>query len=236
VTEADVDRYLAERPERPAETPPDAVRARVRLHLEERSRAERRLRFFAGLREAGGFEWLLAPPAPPRVAIDAASAPARGPADAPVTIVHFASFGSAESARSAAKLERLVGELPGRVRWLHVNLLGERGDEGGLRAAQLGFLAQDAGRFWDAHDALFARTGRIDPDALRVAAGAAGLAANALGRPDPAPLLRRVEADATLARRAGALREPTLFVNGRYWSGLRPYAELRRIVGEELGE
>jgi protein-disulfide isomerase len=235
VTDADVERYLAAHPGRAASGTPEAVRARVRLHLEERNRAERRLRFLAGLREREGFEWLLEKPVAPRVAIDAGRAPARGPTDAPVTIVHLASFGSADSARSAAKLARLVSELPGRVRWLHVNLLGER-DEGGLRAAQLGFLAQDAGRFWEAHDALFEQAGRLDPDALAAAGRAAGLAEDALARADEAALLRRVEADDALARRSGALREPTLFVNGRYWSGLGPYPALLRIVKEELGE
>jgi hypothetical protein len=49
-------------------------------------------------------------------------------------------------------------------------------------------------------------------------------------------MLRRVEADAELARRSGALREPTVFVNGRYWSGLGSYGDLRKLVKEELGE
>jgi len=235
VTEVDIDRYLAAHPGRAAAGPADAARARVRQHLEARNRAQRRLHFLAGLRERRGFEWLLVQPAAPRVEIDAAAAPARGPADAPVTIVHLASFGSADSARSAAKLARVFGEHPGRVRWLHVNLLREH-DEGGLRAARLGFLAQDAGRFWEAHDALFEKAGQLDPEALAAAASKAGLAADALERTDEGALLRRVEADAALARRSGALREPTLFVNGRYLSGLGPYAALRQLVREELGE
>jgi protein-disulfide isomerase len=211
------------------------VRTRVRLHLEERNRAGRRLAFLAGLREEAGFEWLLEPPVAPRVAIDAGSAPARGPADAPVTIVHLASFGSADSARSAEKIARVLRERPGRVRWLHLNLLRD-GDEAGLRAAQLGHVAQDAGRFWEVHDALFARRGALDADALLAAARAAGLPDGALARADDEPSLRRVEAEAALARRSGALREPTLFVNGRYWSGLGPYGALLRLVREELGE
>ena len=46
--------------------------------------------------------------------------------------------------------------------------------------------------------------------------------------------MRRLEADAALARRAGAIREPTLFVNGLYWSATAPYAELRQLVEKEL--
>jgi protein-disulfide isomerase len=231
VPEAEVERYLAEHPG--SEAPPEAARERVRRYLEERGRIARRLAFQAELRERAGYTWLLAPPAPPRVAIDARGAPARGPAGAPVTIVHLASFGSRESARSARTLKRLAEELPGRVRWLHVNLPSE-GDEGGRRAAALGFLAQDAGRFWEAHDALFERRGRLDPAALAAAAHAAGLPGDALARADAEALARRLDADLALARRTGALREPTLFVNGRYWSGLGGYAELLALVQDEL--
>ncbi len=230
VPEEAVERYLAEHPET---TSDGGARARVRTYLEERARIEQRLAFLAELRERAGFEWLLAKPAPPRVALDAKGAPVRGPDAAPVTIVHLASFGSADSARSAEKLEHLAAELPGRFRWLHVNQLRE-GDEAGLRAAELAFLAQDAGRFWDAHDALFAHGGRIDDAALADAARAAGLAEDALARADEAALRRRVGADLALAQRSGSLREPTLFVNGRYWSGLGGYGELRALVQEEL--
>jgi protein-disulfide isomerase len=231
-SEADVDRYLAEHPAA-AEGPPDVVRPRIRHYLEESARIERRLAFLAELRERARFEWLLAKPEPPRTKIQAPDAPVRGPADAPVTIVHLASFGSAASARSARALARLVEELPQQVRWLHVNLPGEN-DEAGRRAAELGFAAQQAGRFWELHDALFAREGRLDPAALGAALREAGLPADLLEQSDRVELARRLEADAALGRRAGAIREPTLFVNGRYRSAPGAYAELRRLVEDEL--
>ena len=231
VADDDVERYLAAHPE--TTSPSDASQARVRHYLEERARIEHSLAFLSGLRERAGFEWLLAKPAPPRVVFSVGSAPTRGPDAAPVTIVHLASFGSADSARSADKLAHLAAELPGRFRQVHVNQLRD-GDEAGLRGAELAFLAQDAGRFWEAHDALFAHGGRLDAAALAEAARAAGLAEDALDHADADALRRRVEADLEQARRSGSLREPTLFVNGRYWSGLGSYADLRTLVQEEL--
>ena len=234
VRDADVERYLAEHGGGGEDAaPPEAVRARVRRYLEHKGRIERRLAFFAEQRERAGFAWLLPRPSVPRVEIDTAAAPARGPADAPVTIVHFASFASRESARSAGALARLSSEFPGKVRWLHVNFLPEE-DAAGRRAAELGFAAQDAGRFWELHDALFAREGRLAPDSLEAAAVEAGLPRDALQQADAAALLDRLEDDLALARRAGALREPTLFVNGRYWSGRGGYPGLRGLLEEEL--
>lgn len=232
VSEADVEGYL-ERAGGGASVPPDVARARVRHYLEEKGRIERRLAFFAEQRVRAGFTWVLPKPLLPRVEISAPDAPARGPADAPVTIVHLASFASPESARSAEALARLSSEFPGKVRWLHVNWMPDE-NEAGRRAAELGFVAQDAGRFWELHDALFAREGRLNPDSLDAAALEAGLERDALPRADASALLGRLEDDLALARRTGALRDPTLFLNGRYWSGRGGYPGLRSLFEEEL--
>jgi hypothetical protein len=225
VADAEVERWLALRGQRDD----DATRARVRLYLEERARIERRLAYLAELRAAAGYEWLLPKPALPRARIDAAHAPARGPASAPVTVVHFASFASRESAHTAEALARLAAERPDELRWLHVNF-APGDDAAARRAARLGFAAQDAGRFWQLHDALFAREARLDDAVLAAAAREAGIDGAQL---DEAALERRVDADFALAKRAGALREPTVFVNGRYWSGRGGAAGLRRLVEEE---
>lgn len=232
VDEDDVDAWLAAHPGE-GQGPPEQVRARVRHFLQERRRIEMRLALLERLREEADYAWLLEPPEPPRIRLAIGDAPTRGPEDAPVTVVHFASFGSEASARSARKLARLRDELPGRVRVVHRNFLRPR-DEGGLRAAQLGVLAAERGRFWTFHDAVFDRDGPLDPDALAAAARAAGLAPHALSEADPDPLLRRVKDDQDAGTRAGVPREPTLFVNGRYVSGFTPYEELRAIVREEL--
>ena len=236
VSDAEVERYLATHGAAgEASVPLDAARSRIRHYLEEKGRIAQRLAFVEEQRERAGFTWLLPKPALPRVRIDAPAAPARGPAAAPVTIVHLASFGSRDSARTARAIARLSSEFPGSVRWLHVNWMpDEDADEAGRRAAALGFVAQDAGRFWELHDALFARDGRLGPDSLAAAALEAGLESDTLQRADAAALTRRLAEDLALARRTGALREPTLFLNGRYWSGLGGYAELRNLFEEEL--
>jgi hypothetical protein len=227
-SDADVARHLAERPS----SEPEA-RQRVRSYLAEKRRIERRLAYLEKLRREAGYAWLLPKPLPPRSVIDVTGAPARGPDLPGVTLVHFASFGSHDSAASAEKLARVAEEFAGRVRLVHRNFPRE-GDAAGLRGAGLGFAAQEAGRFWELHDALFARAGNGDPDAAAAALAEAGLPASLLARAEEPALLARLRGDLEAGRRAGVLREPTVFVNGRYWSGLGPYAELRALVAEEL--
>jgi hypothetical protein len=233
VSEADVDAYLVEHPADPA-TPAAEVRVRVRYYLAETQRIQRRLDLVTELRRAAGYRFLLEPPRAPRTDVDVAGAPARGPANALVTIVHFAAFGSEHSARSAAQIARVSAEFPGSVRQVHRNLLRE-GDERGLLAARLALRAQDRGLFWELHDRWFAREGRLPEAELVALAREIGLGdADVEAARSDTDLLRRVRRDFDAARAAGAPREPTLFVNGRYQSGLRPYAELRALVAEEL--
>jgi len=232
VTEADVDRWLAEHPAE-GSGPPEVVRPRIRHFLQERRRIQERLDLMRELRDRADYAWLLEPPEPPRVRVDVAGAPARGPEDAPVTIVHFASFAGAASARSARHLERLRRELGDRLRFVHRSFLRAR-DEAGLRAAELSALAAQRGRFWDFHDAAFDREGPLDAARLRAASRAAGLSEDARSAADAQAMLASVKADQEAGRRAGVPREPTLFVNGRYVSGLVGYDELRALVEEEL--
>jgi predicted DsbA family dithiol-disulfide isomerase len=233
VIEAEIDRYLAEHP-RESAVPSEEVRARVRHYLEQTRRIDERLAFVATLRERAGFEWRLEPPEQPRVRVDVAGAPARGDAAAAVTLVHFASFGSPQSAQSARRIAQLREEFPGALRQVHRNHL-DRADEPSLLATRVGFLAQDAGRFWEFHDALLAGAVPLDEAAIARAARGVGLPADTIERARAdTELLERVRRDMAASTAAGVPRAPTIFANGRYLSGLVPYEELRALVADEL--
>jgi protein-disulfide isomerase len=232
-SEEDVDRYLREHPQE-ATAAGDQARPRIRHYLSETRKIERRLAFAAELRARSQVEFLLEPPSPPRTAVDVEGAPARGASDAPVTLVHFAAFGSPDSARSARNLEQLRQEFPGRFRWVHRNFPNRR-SEIGLLAAEVGFAAQETGRFWDFHDRVFALEGGLDPSALGEVTRAVGLDPRLVEQAGTEPrYLALVKRDIDAALAAGAKREPTIYVNGRYFSGLYPYPRLRELLVEEL--
>jgi len=228
-TDAEVDRYLAEHPD--AARWPEA-RARVASFLSENRRIERRTALVQRLRDQAKLEFLVEPPVEPRVRLDLSDVPVRGPENAPVTLVHFASFGSPLSARSAAQLARLATEFPNRLRFAHRTFLGEP-DELALAAAELAVTAQQAGRFWEAHDRLFAEEGELTQEALDDIAADLDLERKAVGT--DAAIRARIRRDADAGTRAGVKQEPAIFVNGRYLSGTLPYEDLRRAVADELG-
>lgn len=233
VSESEVDRYLAEHPGDSPGAEEGDVRARVRHYLGERGRIERRLALMESLREAAGVRILLEPPTAPRTDVDVEGAPARGPEDAPLTLVHFATFSSRASARSAARIAEIVQEHPDQMRWVHRSFLNDR-DEMGLLAARVAVAASDAGVFWELHDRLFARGGFLDPESIIEDALEVGLSEEAIeaARREP-EVLRRVKRDMEAANTSGAIREPTLFLNGRYASGLDA-GSIRTAVREEL--
>lgn len=236
-SEAAIDAYLAENPADPRRNPAQA-RERVRHYLIERERIARRVAFLDGLREAAGARLLLDPPPRPRTRFVLEDAPVRGPAGAPIEIVHFASFGSRNGSRSAAKLARLADAFPGQIRRAHIHLLGDR-DEAGLQAARLAkwVAANDPERFWPLHDALFERSGKLDASTIDSVASTLGVSRQAIEAAANDPRwLGAVKSDIDRAVAAGVPREPGLFLNGLFVSGLLPYEDLVELVRSELPE
>lgn len=226
-----VEAYLAEHPADAARGP--EARPRIEAYLAERARIQRRLDYMEELRGAAAVTVLLEPPERPRVALDLGDAPARGPADAPVTLVHFASFTSPQCAESAHAIQQVVAHFPNQVRWVHVNFF-QRRSETDLRAVQAAALAQDADRFWAFHDAVYA--GELDPEGRCIAAAleGLGLAFPEVGAATEQDLIRRAKRDIERARSAGVTGAPTIFVNGRYFNPGYGVERLQALVAEEL--
>jgi len=227
-TGAEVDAYARDHPEERIDR---EVRERLRAYLTARKREQARLDLVDRLRRQARLEMILAPPERPRARLDLAGARARGPEDAPLTVVHFATLGSEASARSAAYLQRLSAELDGKVRWVHRDLIAPH-DERGLLAAATGLAAAERGRFWELHDRLSAPGARLREGDLERVAGELGI------REAPGALVARelpaLKRELDVARGLGVEAPPVIFVNGRYFSPTFPYEDLARLAREEL--
>ena len=170
---------------------------------------------------------------PPRAVVGTSDAPARGPADAPVTIVVFSDFQCPFCRAVAATLRRVETVYAGRVRVVFRDFpLGMHPDA--PKAAEAARCAGDQGRFWAMHDALFSRAGVTAAD-LRQHAGAIGLDleqfAACLERGDHAAAWR---ADRAAGQRLGVTATPTLFVNGRLLAGAQPFEAFAAVIDDEL--
>jgi protein-disulfide isomerase len=231
-TKEEVDAYIAEH--NIGQSAGADMRSRIVTYLTDTDRIQKKIDFLTKLREKADYRFLLEPPPRPRTRISADDDPVRGSPDAPVTIIHFASFSCELCAESAQKIMQLNEEFPGLIRWVHrdfVNLFDERA----LRAAEAADTAYDAGHFWEFHDYMYSLSGNSEKEDIDRVLNAIGVDPALYHQAhDSAKYILEIKHDIEDGVRAGVTSVPVIFVNGRYFSGTFPYEDLRKMVVEEL--
>ncbi len=159
--------------------------------------------------------------------------PARGPADAAVTVVMFSDFECPFCKSGHEILEELQVRYRGAVRVAYKAFPLDM-HPNALLAAMAARSAQSQGKFWDFHDRLFSQRG-LDFDTLLEHATAAHLDLRAL-RKDLEALEYgpEVSRDLRLGQRLGVHSTPTFFVNGRMVTGAKPIDEFEDMIEDEL--
>lgn len=159
----------------------------------------------------------------------------RGAPDAPVTILVFSAFACQYCRETRAALDQVLAAYPGQV-----NLVFKHFPLGADAAAYLpheaALAAGEQGRFWEMHDALFARQDQLT-DRQRIAALAREL------QLDP------LRFEAALASRRGAVRitgdvaeanalrvqaTPTFYVGGYKFEGAQPASVFKTVIDHLL--
>jgi protein-disulfide isomerase len=170
---------------------------------------------------------------PVRVPVDPIG-PAKGPADAPVTLVEFSDFQCPFCARFVATLEMVREKYGDKVRLVfrqyplpfHPNA---------AKAAEASLCAWEQGKFWEMHDAMFANQQALAVENLKAKAAGLGLNADSFNRAlDAGKYADEVQADVAAAQKAGVSGTPALFVNGRFISGAFPLDQVTQVIDDEL--
>jgi protein-disulfide isomerase len=163
-------------------------------------------------------------------------APARGPANASITIVSFGDFECPFSAKAEATLRAVEQAHPGDVRVIFKNQPLPMHSY--ARPAAIAAMAADAqGHFWEFHDQLYAHAnqggGTLDRAAFEKIAAGIGLDAarfaHDLDDPKIAALVAHDQADAETLEVKGT---PTFFVNGRRVVGAQPAAVFETVIAK----
>jgi len=157
--------------------------------------------------------------APPLELRDEATTAAFGPADAKIHIVEFSDFECPYCATAAEAVSALKERYGDKVRfsYRHFPLSFHPNARPAAEMAQCA-AAQD--KFWGFHDAVFAASRELGPDALRGAAEKAGMDLDALDAcMKSGDAARQVEADMKLASESGVNGTPNFFFNGRAFEG-----------------
>ena len=147
--------------------------------------------------------------------INTAGAPAKGPANAPVTIVLYDDFQCPYCAKLEPVLKQVEALYPNQVRFVFKNF-PLRMHNNAKPAALAALAAERQGKFWEFHDQLFANYNRLSPGKIEEIAKSLQLDLERFKKDqaDPA-LLKQIDSDSNEAQQLGARGTPTVFLNGR---------------------
>ncbi|MEA2693125.1 MAG: hypothetical protein QOJ16_2512 [Acidobacteriota bacterium] len=235
VTDADVNKFYDENK---AQIPPtvtkEQVTPRIKQYLEQQRQNEARTAFYTTLEAKYKADYMMEPV---RVPVDAASytAPVQGPTSAPITIVEFSDFQCPFCSRLLPTLDQVKKKYGDKVKIvfrqyplpMHQNA---------PKAAEASLCANDQGKFWEMHDAMFADQQGLAVDGLKAkATKIAGLKADQFNSClDSGKHAEEVKKDIAAGSAAGVNGTPAMFVNGRFINGAVPFEDVSKVIEEEL--
>jgi protein-disulfide isomerase len=175
-----------------------------------------------------------APLLEPAIPLSLAGAPSVGPANAPITLVEFSDFQCPYCAVAAPELHRVMRAFPQQIRLVFKQFPLDIHPLAPLAAAAA-VAADKQGKFWDMHDAMFARRHSLDRDGLLATAKDLGL--------DMEKFTADLDSDKVKAVIAQDMREgdqvaiqgtPTLFINGQRYNGPLNLLALRTVLEQKF--
>jgi protein-disulfide isomerase len=227
IQDADIEAFFEENKEHLVDENLEELKPRIRGHLQLKSQQNA----IAEWVRAADVRILLEPP---RIQM-AAVGPARGPADAPVTIVEFSDFQCPFCQKVLPTLAEIHERYPEEVRLVFRHLPLENIHSRARPAAIAAVCLEEQGRFWEFHDAIFADPRQLADSDLRQLAEEIGADPDAYDvciASDAAA--ERVDADVAAARGAGISGTPAFFINGVQLSGAQPMSAFERVIEREL--
>lgn len=150
------------------------------------------------------------------VSLPVLNSPARGPANAPVTLTVFSDFQCPHCSKLVAFIDEVQAKNPDRVRVVFKQF-PLRMHNMAIPAALASLAAREQGKFWPLHDLLFANGSQLSEEKIRSLAQQAGLNMSRFDQDRSAQRLRdEVQRDLNLGQQAGVQGTPAVFVNGKF--------------------
>lgn len=171
---------------------------------------------------------------PPRMEIEATRL-VRGDADAPITLTAFSDYQCPYCIRSEPVLAEVLARYPGQVRLVHRHFPLDSIHPFARPASEAAMCADEQDRFWDFHDAIFARNGRLTEESFSEIGAELGLDLDALDQCIDERRYRDFVADDFAAgEAAGVTGTPAFFVNGIALRGAQDADAISALIDTEL--
>lgn len=165
--------------------------------------------------------------------IPAGNSYAKGPDNAPVTIIEFSDFQCPFCSQAAALIKQVVEAYPKDVRFIYKNYPLPFHKEA-MPAAKAAIAAGKQGKFFEMHDKLFENYRTLNADFYAKAAGELGLDVEKFKKDMEDPATQAlVDQEMKEAREAEVRGTPTIFINGKKPQG-RSFELYKSIIDEAL--
>ncbi len=166
------------------------------------------------------------------------SSPLRGQKDAPLTIIEFGCYRCPYSKKADQTVQQLLKEYDGKINFVFKAFPLTKTHGLAKEAALASECAEEQGKFWEYHDALFAQQETIRT-AADLSAAAAGLGMD-IGKFDACTSSEKyaaeVDAEFEEGVKAGVYGTPTFFIGKKAIVGPKPIEEFRKAIDKELAK
>ena len=188
--------------------------------LEERLRAERKI--------SVAYE-------PFRVQLNNDKAPTLGKSDAPITLVEFSDFQCPYCQATVPTLKQVEKKYGDKVQIVYrqfpLNI-----HPFAPKAAEASLCANEYGKFWEMHDAMFSDQNKLSVSDLKETARRVGIDGKKFdGCLDAGRYVEQVQNDQKEGLRLGVNGTPAMYINGRaVEGGAVPFTKLEALIEKEL--
>ena len=192
----------------------NSIRNQLVTYLQNESRQQLEKDLSARLRKGADIRWMLTEPAQPVQNVSVDDDPARGDANAPVTIVEFTDFQCPACAAMQPVLEEVLKSYGNKVRFV-VRDFPLNQHENARKAAEAANAANAQGKFFEYIAMLFKNQKALDVPSLKRYASDLGLdRARFDAALDRGVYAAEVEKDVSDGELYGVGSTPTIFING----------------------
>jgi protein-disulfide isomerase len=233
-TEADVSKFYAENRQQ-IKGELNMVRNQLAMYLQQEDQRRLQRALSERLRKGANIRWVITEPVPPVQLVSADDDPARGPVNAPVTIIEFTDFQCPACAAMQPVIEQVLKDYGDRVRFVVRDFpLAMHPDA--RKAAEAANAAHAQGRFFEYTALLFKRQKALDVPSLKKYASELSLDRKRFdAQLDSGELAAEVRHDIQDGEIYGIDSTPTIFINGVKLQELGSEA-LRAAIDGALGQ
>jgi protein-disulfide isomerase len=230
--QAEVDAYYEQNKARMGTQTKEQVGPQIAAMLKQQKTAGVQADFIKGLRQKYGVKVMLEPP---RVQVSTDDDASKGgPSGAPVTIVEFSDYQCPFCSRAETVVDEVMKKYGEKVR-LIMRDYPLSFHQNAETAAMGSECAEEQGKFWEMHKAMFGNQAKLAATDLVETAGSLGLDKEAFkGCLDSGKFRSEVQKDFQDGQKYGVTGTPTFFINGVMVVGARGVESFSEIIDREL--